>query len=175
MGYEIRCFTLKCGLMSLWIFTIYCLCTHWSVGKRWNDNDLSDFLHLYDLQRGTRHYSFDNSIWASHPERDIRGKWPLCEFGELWLKAPGRAGKCTLKLRINIFILSIVWVNRENYHLTLQLCVALRSILASFSSLFWFCRPCFGPLLQLSAGCANRQLFVYTDTNCQCFSWRLSN
>lgn len=43
----------------------------------------NDFVRLYHLCPGTQHHNinpFNNSIGASHPERDFQGKWPPCEY-----------------------------------------------------------------------------------------------
>lgn len=37
------------------------------------------FIGLCNLEHGTA------EIYVSRPERDVRGKWPLCEYGEQYL------------------------------------------------------------------------------------------
>lgn len=46
------------------------------IKRQSNNDDFSDFLGLYDSHPISRQYD----SWASNPELDLRGKWPLCEY-----------------------------------------------------------------------------------------------
>lgn len=56
-GDQMCCFLLNYSSMSLQNLTTQHLFSCWSIVKRWNWNDLSDFLHLYNLRRRTQSYN----------------------------------------------------------------------------------------------------------------------
>lgn len=71
--------------MSLWIVTVRCLFSCWSIGKWRNNSYLSDS-PLYNLKPGTQQYDIVLAFEFPTLSCDVRGKWPQCEYG-LYIKA----------------------------------------------------------------------------------------
>lgn len=101
-----------------WLFyqiLILCLLGCWSIWKQQNLKELSDSLCLYGLQSGTHWYN----SWASHPKRDVTGKWRLCEYCQL----PGHT-----------YIIQVLCVL-----LSLPLCLYLANICITSLPIFQLC------------------------------------